>query len=267
MPIKFIKKPQFVDTAAAGPSATTHWISHGESNEQTVQLYTLTNTPRIVDTVYGELWRTDITLKQTAYNMFDVDVSYGPRKEEKGEWTFDFDTSGGTVHVTVAKSEIARYPVGQAPDQRGVIGVNGDEIAGADQVIPAMKLNVQYRHPKGEITIPQAKLLASITGTVNSTTFLTFAPGEVLFLGARGSDGTTAEASVGYQFACSPNASNLSFGGITGVAKEGWDVAWVKFEDAIDSPGGNDTSVKYPQFVYIDRIYDRVDFRSVLGFG
>ncbi|MDG4904803.1 hypothetical protein P9279_30575, partial [Mesorhizobium sp. WSM4962] len=85
------------------------------------------------------------------------------------------------------------------------------------------------------------------TGTVNSTPMLQNAPGEVLFLGARGSDGTDAEASVSYGFAISSNASGLSFGDITGIVKTGHEVAWIKYKD--DTQDGKPTRV--PWYAYV----------------
>lgn len=267
MTIQLIKVPGFVDTTAEPPTATTRYKTIGEKNEQQVQAYVIANTPRTVNTIYGILWRMDVKLTQTAYNHFDIEIPYGKRPNESGQWSWDFDTTGGTVHISNAKQEVARYPAGKAPNQFGAIGVDGDNVAGTDIVIPAMKINVQFRHPKAEMTIARAKYLAGITGFVNSATFLTFEPGEVLFLGARGSEGSDSESSVGYQFAMSKNVTGLNIGGIAGIVKKGWDVAWIRFEDSVESEGGTDHSIRKPRHVYVDRVYDTVDFKTALGFG
>jgi hypothetical protein len=267
MTFQFFKLPDHIDSNANPPAMTQKWKAVGNSDQNYVHAYALGATPSIVATIYGTIFRQDIQVKQTAYNHFTVTVPYGTRKNATGEWTWDFDTTGSTVHITNAKEEVGRYPTATAPNQRGAIAVDGDEVKGAEIVIPAMKINVTYKHPLGIITIPQAKFLASITGTVNSAPFLTFAAGEVLFLGARGSDGTSAEASVNYQFAMSSNATGLTIGEITGIAKKGHELAWVKYQDTTITVGGVSRPIREPKFVYVDRVYGDVDHATALGFG
>lgn len=265
MAFRFFPVPDHIESTAN--SYTSNWKATGTTDQSFVHSYALGATPAIVSTVYGTLHRQDVRVRQTAYNQFTVQVPYGKRKNETGEWTWDFDTTGGTVHITNAKEEVSRYPSSDAPDQKGAIAVDGDQVHGVDIVIPAMKVNVQYKHPLGNITLSQAKYLNSITGSTNTDNFLTFAPGEVLFLGARGSDGTNAEATVHYQFAVSGNVSGQSIGSIAGVAKKGWEVLWIRYEDAEETEGGNTYPVRTPKFVYVDRVYDEIAMATALGFG
>lgn len=266
MAIRFFAVPNHVDLSASPLGGELHFKAVGSNDALAVTAHAIANTPPFYLTQWGTLFRQDVKLTQVAYNHFDVDVPYTNKKQEKGQWTWDFDTTGGTVHITHAKEERARFPAATAPDLGGVIGLDGDQVAGTDIVIPAMKINVQYKHEKGEITIPQAKFLASITGTVNSAPFLTFEAGEVLFLGARGSDGTEAEASVGYQFAMSANASG-TIGGIGGVVKRGHDHAWIRYQDSTVTIGGETRPVRKSAAVYVDRVYEEIDLAGALGFG
>jgi len=260
---QFIQVPDGQESSQEPVGYTVRYTAVGSSSISYVEAYAIAATPSIVAAVAGILYRQDIRVKQTAYNHFSVEVPYAKRKFATGDWTWDFDTTGGTIHIGHAKSEIARYPAGTAPDQKGAIDVDGDQVKGVDIVIPAMKINAQYKHPAGVITLSQAKYLSSITGMVNSAPFMTFAAGEVLFLGARGSDGTDSEASISYQFAMSANATGLTIGDITGIAKKGHDLLWIRFEDKV--VGGLPTRV--PKFAYVDRVYDTVDLALGLGFG
>ena len=113
------------------------------------------------------------------------------------------------------------------------------------------------------MTLARIKHLRSLTGRVNSDTFLTFPPGEVLFLGSVGRDGTNVEAEASYQFACSENLVNHVIGGITVAAKRGWDVAWIQFKDDVD--GGK--PVKPPAFIHVERVYQQIALGLALGFG
>lgn len=265
--MRIIPQTDGIDSTGMEPTQTRRYKIVEVSNINTANAYAIASTPAIISTTYGLLYRQDVRIRQSAYNQWMVEVPYGPRKAITGDFTWDFDTTGGTIHITQAKEEVARYPATTAPDQKGAIAIDGDEVKGTEIIVPAMKINVNFRHPLGVITIPQAKFLSSITGTVNSDIFLTFAPGQVLFLGARGSDGTDAEATVSYQFAMAANQTGVTIGDIAGVAKKAWDVAWIRYQDTITVEDGKDLPTRVPKFVYVDRVYENVAMATALGFG
>ena len=244
-------------------NGTYRFILDAQFNAITAQAYAIAMTPSFVATASGIIYRQDVRLNRTAYNQWAVEVPYDSKKNETGEWTWDFDTTGGTIHISNAKEEVSRYPVGTAPNQLGAIAVDGDEVRGIDIVIPALKINVTFQHPLAVITLAKVKYLSDITGMVNSDTFLTFAPGEVLFLGARGSDGSEAAAQVNYQFAMAKNLTGQTIGSISSVAKKAWEVAWIRYEDTVTSS----LPTRVAKFVYVDRVYDTVAMSAALGFG
>lgn len=261
--MRIIPLPDGIDKTASPPTTTRRYKIADVSDEDTAHAYALAATPAIISTQFGILYRDDVRIRRTAYNQWLAEVPYGLKKNATGEWTWDFDTTGGTVHITQAKEEVARYSTGTAPNQYGAIAVDGDEVKGTDIVVPAMKINVTCRHPLGVLTLARARYLSSITGMVSSDTFLGFAPGEVLFLGARGSDGSDAEAQVNYQFAMGNNKTGQTIGSIANVAKKAWEVAWIRYEDTIASS----QPTRIPKHVYIDRVYDTVAMATALGFG
>lgn len=267
MAIQFIRPPDGIDTSASPPTEDHTFILIGTDDKNIANAYAHGATPAVVINNYGVLYKQDIQLTRTAYNHWEIRVPYAVPKNEVGEWTWDFDTTGGTVHLTQAREEIGRYPAATAPDQQGAIAVDGGEVKGIEIVIPAMKINVQYKHPMGQLTLAQAKYLSNITGTVNGDPFLSFAPGEVLFLGARGSDGTEAEVSVSYSFAMAANVPGMTIGSIAGVAKQGWQVAWIRYQDTIVQADGKDNACRVPKYVYVDRVYDVIPMGIALGFG
>jgi len=232
-----------------------------------VQNYAVGATPYIIAHRKGTIYRQDLRVTPRGYNLWEVEVPYSPRKKQTGQVTLSFDTTGGTVHITNSLQTVNRYTASTAaataPDMGGAIGVNGDQIGGVDITIPALKVQAAFTHPQGHMNMAQIKNLARWTGRVNSTTFLTFAPGEVLFLGATGSEGTEADVSVNYAFAMSENLTGQTFGNVTGVAKKGWEHAWISYEDATVGTA----PVKRPQWVYVERIYQTLDFAAALGFG
>lgn len=294
---------------------TSPWVKAsykyvGEVLEFVARAYVLLLTPATAATSQGILHRQTVSLNQIAYDTFDVEILYGRPKTAVGTYTFDFDTTGGTIHITAPKERIARYGITSAgdfdvrvfdnlpdvtsahiPKHDGAIGVDGNEVKGTDIVAPSLKFNITFKHQAGFVSIPYMKLLHDITGTVNLTKFFGFDPGEILFLGARGSDGSDHEVQITYSFAGSPNQTDdfrigdiivsSTYGthldgwapatesdveianGWIFPGKRGWDLLWVTYLDSVDetAPG------KKAQYVFIDRVYNYVDFASVLGFG
>lgn len=182
-----------------------------------------------------------------------------------------FDTSGGTQHITQALAE-ARFGNG-APDQQLAIGVDGDNVNGVDIVVPALSWTETYDVPSKFVTSLYIRGVASLTGTVNNAAFRTFAAGEVLFLGASGSQDWDSQKgdgpwSLSYKFTASPNAGAgqtipaITIGAINNIEKKGHEYLWVRYEAAVD---GN-SLLKRPKFVYVNRVYRETDF-SGLGIG
>lgn len=277
MTVRWIEIPQHVsEQSYIEGHEVRRFKLYGIFTPSTAQGYAIAASPAIVAQASGILYRQDVKLSQTAFDAWDVEVPYDREKSIVGEWTWNFDTTGGTVHLTTSKQTLHKYKRADVtesiPDHKGSIDVQDSEVRGIDIVIPTMKFNVSYRHPSGVITTAYARYLQSLTGLVNSTPMLGWGPYEVLFLGATGSDGTTSDAEVGYQFAMSTSATNLSIGGLTWkdasgntvpIVKEGWNPIWITYEDNVD----NSNPIKKPKFVYIERVYNTVDMAAALGFG
>ena len=235
----------------------------GSTSEAFVRNSALALTPTAIAIPEGFLYRQDIEVHPRGHMLFFVDATYGKRKRENGTYTISFDTTGGSVHIKTSLETVDRYP-STAADHKGSINVRNDgEVEGTEKVIPALKLTVTFRHPMGVITLPQIKNLARKTACVNSDTFLTFAPGEVLFLGAKGTEGSDVETEVAYDFACSENATGLNIGDIADIEKQGHDLVWVTFKPAVDSG----KAATQPLAAYVERIYQRIGMAAALGFG
>jgi hypothetical protein len=192
-----------------------------------------------------------------------------------------FDTGGATQHITQAIPSDS-FPNGEqrfhtgspaAPDMQGAIGVDGDSVQGVDIVVPQLTWTETYDVPAQYVTTEYVKTTSRMTGTVNDAAFRGFAAGEVLFLGASGSQQWDEEKgdgpwSLSYKFVANPNygpgktLDALTIGNIQGVEKDGHDYLWVRYEDAVS----NNTLLKRPKFVYVNKVYRRADF-SDLGLG
>ena len=122
--------------------------------------------------------------------VWEVSVRYGKREpKETGQSTYSFDTGGGTTHITQSLQTVGSYaPPGEdAPDFKGAIGVSTDSVDGTDITIPVFNFKETHYIPASLITPAYKIILFQLTGKVNAASFKGFAPGEVLFLGASGS--------------------------------------------------------------------------------
>src|SRR5688572_2605974 len=108
--MRIIELPDGISSTANPPTQTHRMKIDGVSNKDTAVSFAISSTPALVSTTYGILYRDDVRVTQSAYNQWMVEVPYGVRKNATGEWTWDFDTTGGTVHITQAKEELRRYP-------------------------------------------------------------------------------------------------------------------------------------------------------------
>ena len=191
--------------------------------------------------------------------------------------TRSFDTTGATTKVTqsVDNDEVrySAFSPSPAPDMKGAINADGDNVQGVDIIIPSLQWSEKYDIPSTYVTANYIKTVAQLTGCVNEIAFRTFAPGEVLFMGASGSQEWDTEKGNGpwsltFKFAASPNAGNgqtyppLNIGDIEGIAKDGHDFLWVRYKKAKKEK----VIINEPEHVYVNKVYRRASF-AYLGIG
>lgn len=202
----------------------------------------------------------------TCHYIFQVTYNREPA-ESAIRWSFD--TTGGTIKMTTSKNTTRYAPSGRtAPDFQGAIGVKNTgkdaEPEGVDIVTPGLKLTATYKFAKNTISFSDVKTWASVTGRTNNAAFYTFAQGELLFLGATGEVVPGVPNEIQFHFLASSNATGLSVGSISSIAKKGHEYLWVAFEASEDTSAKK--LVQRPLGVYIERVYDEGDF-STLGIG
>lgn len=194
-------------------------------------------------------------------NIFKGIAHYGRVTET--DFVTSFDTTGGSQHVT---QSLHTSSYGTAPpDMQGAIGFDGERVNGTEIVIPAFTFRETHVKTTTAVNTAYRNTLANLTGCVNNASFRGFAAGEVLFRGAAGrtfNDEGTLKWQMEYTFAASPNRTGMTIGGITGVAKSGWDYLWTLYGDDVDQS----RLVQKPVAVYVERLYPQADF-SDLGIG
>lgn len=186
--------------------------------------------------------------------------------QQTGKSLIAFDTAGAREKIYVGLADIVAYPTGSAADYKRSIGVDGDKVEGCEITVPQYKLTVTFYVPNSSVTTSYIGVLYALTGTVCNGTFYGMDEGECLFLGAKGSRRGRGDWELTFEFAGSPNATGLNIGGITGVAKKGWQYLTVRFQKSPSGSGVNAVIVQTALSVQINTVYNETDF-STLGVG
>jgi hypothetical protein len=211
-----------------------------------------------------------------------------PKENDPLNETFSFKVSAATQHVTQSLRTVSRTrralppqnpldPVPRAPDYKGAIGVTKDRLEGCD-VPPrgVSTLEWSYTISAPAISHGYLKRLARMVGTTNKYFFFHHADGEVLFLAASGQTKGPEGVSITYEFAVSPNLTDVEIvpnrdpvtgaqdpkGGLTVPSKRGWEYLWVAYE-----PNTSEfKATQEPLAAYVEQVLRESDFND-LGIG
>lgn len=242
------------------PTVDLIYSVEGSEDDATVRALVEATYP----TTYAGLLFQTYHITHQGGGVWEATVRYG-KKESKdtGQSSFSFDTGGVTSHITQSLSTISCYAAsGTAPDFKGAIGVTSDSVEGTDITVPVYNFTETHYLPVATVTGAYKAALFQLTGKVNNASFKGFAAGEVLFLGASGSQRGVEDWEITYRFAASPNVTGLAVGPITGINKKGWEYLWVRYADAEDQH----VLVKQPISAYVEQVYQLANFAS-LGIG
>ena len=236
------------------------YVATGIDDDKFVRAFARQYAPAIITTLEGNLFQQDVEVIPRSALIYHVRVPYGPVDKTAGSLTWGATCTAGTVHIQAGISHVARFPAG-AIDRKGLINVDGNEVNGADIVIPVSQRWVDFTHPMGVVTWAMADRLDDLVGTVNSAPFMGRPAGEVLFLGYTAEDGSNKEATVRTEFGISKNKAGFQIGDIAGVTKDGHDLIWMSY---VPNAGGAQPGRKVTA-VYVERVYERVNLAAELG--
>jgi len=157
---------------------------------------------------------------------------------------------------------VEKYDTGSPTAEDTVI--IGQDGSGAEITVPTQMRSYTFNYGKGIVTEAAMDYWEDLTGVVNYAPWHNRPAGEVLFLGA---DGDTTEAadsnsSVTFHFAMSRNKTNQTIGAISGIAKQGHDLIDIHTKTKVITS----QDVQAEKFVYIQRVYEYLDFETFLGF-
>ncbi len=252
-------------TEGEDPSIEQHWMIQGTQSDLVAKDILAAASPLVYDGLVRKSWH----IEREGNDLWRGSVQYGryARPEKVGDDPrISFDMGGGTIHVIETLETMAKYaPQGETPiESHGLIGVTKDSVEGVD--IPAREFKWSETHvlPLSFVTHSYAAVLYYLKGTVNKYPWRAYAAGEVLFENATGGSRDEDTCEITYSFAASPNIRDKKIGNIQGIAKEGWDYLWVRYEDDVDDTAK--ALVKKPRTVYVERVIERTDF-MLLGIG
>lgn len=254
---------------------TDDTVLHADINAQLTASYAYWQYPGVAGM---ELRAESYSVSYLGDDAWQLTVDYVKDGAEDGadplKRSRSFDTTGGTQHITqgypvgsgLTLDFEYRYP-GTATNMSGAIGVDDNGVSGVDVVVPQLQWQEQYDVPHGYVTNTYIRGVSTLTGCVNDATFRGFAAGEVLFMGCTGSQEWDNQKgngpwSLSYRFIASPNVTGQTIGSITGIAKNGHDYLWVRYESAVS----NSALIKQPKAVYVSKVYRDGNFAN-LGIG
>jgi hypothetical protein len=258
------------------PGCTLRYTIEGTADEAEASWALATTAP----TIYRGLVRKSYEVTPAHVDEDDPDhsswegtVHYAKAERARpktGDSSFSFDIGGATQLMMFSKQTVGAYGTGPDGGAAGVndfkqaIGVSGPEtIEGVEVYVPVYNFTETWWLDNEYVTASyKAGLFRLAAAPVNGAAFRGFEPGEVLFMGASGSQRGDEDWEITFRFSASPNAYGLVVGGIAGISKRGWEYLWVRSKPG---PSGKEV-LPIPRAVYVERVYDYGDFR-LLGIG
>jgi hypothetical protein len=272
-------------TTGSNAQVTLTYIASGSDDDLAIKSAVENFAPE----TYDGLPRQSVQIEPISEEYWDASVRYAEATSTSsggssapdpgsGEYTYSFDTMGGTQHITQSLDTVGSYAdssIPSAPNFNGAIGVsntNGNaEVQGVDITVPIYNFSETHYLTVEQVTPEYKGTLFQLTGKVNNAAFRGLAAGECLFLGASGTlhgtetdTETTGDWEITYRFAASPNKTGITIGSIGGIAKKGWEYLWVRYADVEDMDAM--AMVKRPVAAYVEQVYEDADF-SLLDIG
>lgn len=228
-------------------------------------------------------------LRPAGFGLWDATFKYSLPEDDEQEQekppeggstagTIEFDTTGGTMHVSTAIAQ--RHQPANAANRRRAIGVSWNDgnpqVEGVDVVVPSFRFSLTKQFSPTALREGKYFLdLSRMTGKTNNATYtvkgrfqgvnleLEFEKGELLFLGARGSGRGSASFEINFQFESQQNNPNFTVdAAIPAIVKDGHEYAWVAFKNEENA----NTLVQTPIAVYVAQVYESADYKSIMGF-
>lgn len=107
MVFKLTESRDSQESTTTPPSLVYRYNATGSNDRAYVQAYALAATPGIVAGPLGALLhRQDVAVKPAGFECWTVEVPYAEKTIDTGALDIEFDTTGGSVHITASKQTI-----------------------------------------------------------------------------------------------------------------------------------------------------------------
>lgn len=213
----------------------------------------------------------DFGVDEIEENLFEgvaswANPNYDPSQQEIGEFSYSFDISGQTQHIThsIATVSSDAAPGSAHRNFHGAINVqpNGD-IGGVDVSVPVFNFTMSLARAVADVDMAYVLALANLVGRTNDDTFQGFAAGELLFTSVHGTRQNDEKWNIDFGFARMPNKEDIVLNAgtvreMTVPSKKGWEYLWCYFDTFEDV--SNHTLVKFISNYYVEKVNDEGDF-------
>lgn len=156
----------------------------------------------------GDKWLIDASYRNTpAYWELSIDMAGGTTKILQSLQTKRaYDCTGSVVGVSVAPEDA--ISLGLVPDFKKAINVNGNTVEGCDVPDPRFDFQVNYKFQISVLSASYLMTLYNLTGRTNASAYaltwqgqsLTFAAGDLAFLGAGARQTSDDQVDITFRF-------------------------------------------------------------------
>lgn len=251
------------------------------TNDETVALAKLyAEAPAIITWIVTG-WATfkgyaiDFSVEQISDVKWKGVVTYGDATSNTaaqpvGFSVLDFSFGGGTTKIDQGFAQTNYVPSGgKATNFHHTINNQDGNVNGVEIQTAEAKFSIVWVFDPTSITATFKKdLLNVLINPVNDASFYGYDAGEVIFRGATGRRRSESKYEIKFDFAYSPNQTDLTIGEspnqITGISKKGWEYLWITYAAKPDDTSG--LMVQTAMQANVAQIYQTSDF-SKLGIG
>ena len=193
-----------------------------------------------------------------------------PSLKDPGTQEFAFDIAPENEHFRFAIEETGGMgPAGDfRPDFNLAINVTEDgSIEGVQMPSSSQIFTIKFTQAAGWFDATKRNLIGRTRGHTNSTAMtiggVTYAIGEVRFLGASGRIAAAGNSDVEFRFGVRENRAGITVTGLSGsVSKPGWQYMWVYYAKGVDSNGKASNIAKG---AYVYRLVPESDLNALLA--
>lgn len=271
------------------PSVRLQYLVGRTENEAAVRSLVVAYSPLRYET----LWRTGTSNNPIGGGLWQCSVDYGPfpisdanpaaggtGSEDSNDQNQEgsnnpigievqIEIGSQTQHITQSLETVDSEHIddgsGRAiPDYKRAIAVSKDGVGGCDIIVPDLSWSETWTWNAAYVTWGYIRALRDLVGTTNTTTFRTFDPAEVLFVGASTPPAELGRRKITYHFRAGKNRPAVTISSdFDPVSKGAWDYLWVDYEPGTQ---GENFILQKPRGVYVEQVYEDGDFLR-LGIG